>query len=164
MLTSQPSGDVTIGLTSSDTTEGTVSPASLTFTSANWNSVRTVTVTGVDDAVVDGNVRYTIVTATAVSSDGNYSVINPADVAVTNTDNDVAGITVSPTSVNTTELGGFATFTVVLASQPTANVTIGLIQLRYQRRHGLAAQPDLHQRQLERSTDGHRDRRGRPDR
>ena len=126
VLTSQPSGDVTIGLTSSDTGEGTVSPPSLTFTSANWNIVRTVTVTGVDDAEVDGNVGYTIATATAVSSDGNYSVINPADVAVTNTDNDVAGITVSTTSVNTTELGGFATFTVVLASQPTANVTIGL--------------------------------------
>ena len=53
---------MTIALSSSDTTEGTVSPASLTFTTANWNVAQTVTVTGVDDALVDGNVAYTIVT------------------------------------------------------------------------------------------------------
>ena len=50
VLTSRPVADVTIGLSSSDTTEGTVSPSSLTFTSANWNIPQTVTVTGVDDA------------------------------------------------------------------------------------------------------------------
>lgn len=37
VLTSQPTADVTIALSSSDTTEGTVGPASLTFASANWN-------------------------------------------------------------------------------------------------------------------------------
>src|SRR5205807_7669582 len=84
-------------------------------------------VTGVDDFVVDGNVAYTIVTAAAVSGDANYNGFNPADVSVTNTDNDVAGIVVSPTSgLVTTEVGGTATFTVVLTSQPTASVTVGL--------------------------------------
>src|SRR5207244_555444 len=34
-LNSQPTGTVVIGLSSSDTTEGTVSPASVTFTAAN---------------------------------------------------------------------------------------------------------------------------------
>ena len=63
VLNTQPTADVTIALSSSDTTEGTVSPASLTFTTANWNVAQTVTVTGVDDAVVDGDVAYTIVTA-----------------------------------------------------------------------------------------------------
>ena len=51
------------------TTEGTVSPATLTFTPANWNTAQTVTVTGVDDAVDDGDIAYTIVTAPATSSD-----------------------------------------------------------------------------------------------
>ena len=51
----------------------------------------------------------------------------PADVAVTNTDNDTAGITVSADQrADTTEAGGTATFTVVLTRQPTADVTIGL--------------------------------------
>src|SRR5439155_23619758 len=71
MLDTQPSADVSIGLTSSDLTEGTVAPASLTFTAANWNTAQTVTVTGVDDAIVDGPIAYTIVTASAVSADPN---------------------------------------------------------------------------------------------
>ena len=73
MLNTQPTADVTIALSSSDTTEGTVSPASLIFTTANWNVAQTVTVTGVDDAVVDGPIAYTIVTAAAVSTDPNYN-------------------------------------------------------------------------------------------
>ena len=35
---------------------------SLTFTTANWNVAQTVTVTGVDDALADGSIGYTIVT------------------------------------------------------------------------------------------------------
>ena len=118
---------MTIALSSSDTTEGTVSPASLTFTTANWNVAQTVTVTGVDDALDDGDVAYTIVTAAATSTDATYNGVNAADVAVTNTDNDAAGITVTPTAgLTTTEAGGTATFTVVLNTQPTADVTIAL--------------------------------------
>ena len=127
VLTTQPTADVSIALSSSDASEGTVSPASLTFTNANWNVAQTVTVTGVDDALDDGDVAYTIVTAAATSADVIYNGINAADVAVTNTDNDGSGITVSPIAgLTTTEAGGTATFTVVLTSQPTANVTIGL--------------------------------------
>ena len=56
-------------------------------------------------------------TAAATSADANYNGIDAADVAVTNTDNDAAGITVTPTSgLTTTEAGGTATFTVVLNS------------------------------------------------
>src|SRR5204863_3352471 len=72
-------------------------------------------------------VAYTIVTAAATSADRSYSGRDAADVGVTNTDDDTAGITVIPTSgLTTTEGGGTATFTVALTSQPTANVTIGL--------------------------------------
>ena len=46
-------------------------------------------------------------TAAAVSTDANYNGVNAADVTVTNTDNDVAGITVTPTTgLTTTEAGG----------------------------------------------------------
>src|SRR5438876_179842 len=51
--------------------------------------------------------------------------MDPADVALSNTDNDEAGISVTPTSgLETSEAGGSATFTVVLNSQPTADVVI----------------------------------------
>ncbi|MBD1899508.1 DUF4347 domain-containing protein [Trichocoleus sp. DQ-A3] len=125
-LNSQPTANVTLGLTSSDTTEGTVSSPSLTFTANNWNIAQTVTVKGVDDALVDGNIAYNIITAPSVSTDLNYNKLNPVDVAVTNIDNDAAGFTITPISGNTTEAGGAANFTVKLNSQPTANVTLGL--------------------------------------
>jgi hypothetical protein len=126
VLNSQPYDDVSIGVSSSDEGEGTVSPASLTFTALNWNAPQAVTVTGVDDYLEDGNQPYTIITAQAVSFDAAYSVIDPANVSVTNTDNDSAGITVGAISGDTTEAGGQATFSVVLNSQPYDDVVIGV--------------------------------------
>ena len=127
VLTSQPTANVVIDLSSSDTTEGTVSPVSLTFTSANWNTPQTVTVTGVNDVVDDGDIAYTIVTAPATSGDPTYSGMNASDVSVTNIDNDTAGFIVTPISgLTTTEAGGRAHFTVVLNTQPSADVTIAL--------------------------------------
>ena len=126
VLTSRPTADVMIGLGTSDTTEGAAAPTPLRFTSLNWNTPQTVTVTGADDILDDGDVAYTIVT-TATSADTIYQGITVADVGVTNTDNDASGITVTPTAgLTTTEAGGTATFTVVLTTQPTADVSIAL--------------------------------------
>ena len=83
---------MTVALASSNVSEGTVSPTALVFTPANWNTPQTVTVTGVDDDVDDGNVAYTIVT-TVSSDDPNYNGIAVADVSVTNIDNDGAATT-----------------------------------------------------------------------
>jgi hypothetical protein len=126
-LSSQPTANVTIALSSSDASEGTVSPSSLLFTPALWNTDQTVTVTGADDTVIDGNVNYTIVTAPAQSSDSTYNGRNAADVSVTNTDDDSAAIIITPTSgLVTSEAGINAIFTVRLGSTPTVNVTINL--------------------------------------
>ncbi len=125
-LNSQPTADVSIAVSSSDTTEGTVSTASLTFTTTNWSTTQTVTVTGVNDSAVDGDQSYTILLGAASSSDSNYNALDPADVSVTNTDDETGGITVSSISGNTTESGGTATFTVKLTSLPSANVTIAV--------------------------------------
>ncbi|MDH5560472.1 MAG: Ig-like domain-containing protein [Deltaproteobacteria bacterium] len=129
VLDAKPTAGVTIGLSSSDTGEGTVSPSSLTFSTVNWNAPQTVTVTGVDDALVDGDITYTIILAAAVSTDSDYSGLNPDDVTVINVDDDggaAAGFVVSAISGNTTEAGGSATFTVRLASQPISNVIINI--------------------------------------
>ena len=104
-LNSQPTADVTVGLTSDNTAEGTVSPTSVTFTSANWNVAQTVTATGVDDNLVDGDKTYNIVTAPATSTDPNYSGVNPADVVVTNTDNDLNPIPEIQVLDGTTDIG-----------------------------------------------------------
>jgi hypothetical protein len=84
VLDTQPIADVVITLSSSDATEGTVAPVSLTFTSADWNVAQTVTVTGVADALADGGVLYTIVLDPAASADPGYAGLDPADVSVTN--------------------------------------------------------------------------------
>ena len=77
-------------------------------------------VTGVDDDTVDGDIPYTIITDTAVSNDPQYNLMDLDDVSVTNSDDDAAGIIVRPTSgLTTTELGGTATFTVALESEPS---------------------------------------------
>ncbi len=124
-LDTQPTADVNIALSSSDTSEGTVSPAGLTFTASNWSTPQTVTATGVADVVIDGNIVYTIITAAAVSADPKYSGINIVDVAVTNNDTNTANITVAaPYGLVTSESGGFAPFTVRLTSQPSAPVTL----------------------------------------
>ena len=125
-LNTKPTADVTVAISSSDTTEGTVAPGSLTFTPANWNSVQTVKVTGVDDLIVDGSVAYTVNLEAAKSSDSNYNGVDASDISLKNTDNDTAGITVSSVTGDTTESGGSATFTVKLNTKPTADVTVAI--------------------------------------
>ncbi len=126
-LKSEPLAGIEINLSSSDLTEGTVFPASLSFTGANWQTAQTVTVTGVDDVIVDGNVSYIIVTSKTISIDPNYDGLNVDDVSVTNSDDDSHGVYIAPVSgLKTTENGGTDTFKVQLTSKPTADVSIHL--------------------------------------
>ncbi|MCB0164665.1 MAG: lamin tail domain-containing protein, partial [Anaerolineae bacterium] len=125
VLESQPTNLVTVTVVSSDPDEGAVSPASVTFTALTWNKAQTITITGQDDTVDDGDQGYTI-QATAQSSDDDYNGISVADVSVTNLDDDTRGVTVTPTSLSVTEGGITDTYTVVLDSEPTANVTVNV--------------------------------------
>ena len=83
-LATQPSGSVTVSVTSDDTGAATASPASLTFTTGNWNTVQTVTVSGVDDS----DTAAENVTVSLSASGGDYSDTVIASVTVTVTDND----------------------------------------------------------------------------
>lgn len=97
VLTGMPSADVTVALSSSNLAEGTLSAASLVFTASNWNIPQTVVVTGIDDAVADGDVAYTVATAPASSADMRYANRNPPDIQVLNTDDEVASWAVGGT-------------------------------------------------------------------
>ncbi|NJK75433.1 MAG: hypothetical protein HC942_17125, partial [Microcoleus sp. SU_5_6] len=87
-LESQPTANVQIDLRSSNDAEGVISPKTVTFNSTNWSQTQTITVTGVDDRISDGNKNYTIFTYSAISTDRDYSGLNAADVTVTNRDNE----------------------------------------------------------------------------
>lgn len=121
VLTSPPTSKVTVNLTSSDTTEGTVLPASVEFDNTNWSTTKTVTVTGVDDSLVDGNIAYSI-NGSLTSSDANYSG-KTFTITASNTDNDTAsgggssgGGTSGGTSGGSTPTGGSSTPTTSLES------------------------------------------------
>ena len=125
-LNTEPTAEVTIGVASSDTTEGTVSTTSLVFGPGNYDTPQTVTATGIDDLIDDGDAGYTIQLAPATSNDNIYDGMNPRDVAVVNEDDDSAGITVSETAGSTQvdETGTTDQFTVVLDAQPAGNVVL----------------------------------------
>ena len=121
VLNSQPTADVTIAFN-----VGTQVSAitSLTFTNANWNTAQTVTVTAVNDNVVEGAHTQSI-THTATSADGNYDGISTTNVTANITDNDTAGVTITQTgTTDVTEGGATDSYTVVLTSQPSSDVTI----------------------------------------
>lgn len=90
-LDSAPTATVSVPLSSSDTTEGLVSPETLTFTPSTWSIPQRVTVTGVDDCAPDGNVDYQLLIGPATSTDPAYDGIEPQPMPVTNLDNDAPG-------------------------------------------------------------------------
>ncbi len=67
VLTSEPTADVTITVTSGAVGAATVSPATLTFTTTNWNTAQLVTVTGVDDNVDPSSDRSVTISHSATS-------------------------------------------------------------------------------------------------
>ena len=121
-LNTEPVADVSFDLTTSDATEGTVTSAgTITFTPSNWDTDQTITITGVDDVIDDGNFSYQINISNATSADPNYSDLFATQVDVVNDDNDTAGFTVTPVTLTTSETGTTATYTIVLTSKPATD-------------------------------------------
>ncbi len=102
-LRTRPSANVTVAVTSTDTTEGTVSPSSLTFTQGNWGGNRTVTATGVNDALTDGDQNWNV-RLNPSSTDAAYNALADVDVAMTTVDQtggpSQTGIAVTSTPAN----------------------------------------------------------------
>ena len=116
-LATQPSASVTVTATSGDTAAATVSSA-LTFSTADWGTAQTVTVTGVSDAdASDEDLEVTL-----VASGGDYSGVT-GSVGVDVDDSDTAGLVVSPSTLSIGE-DGTGSFTVKLATEPSASVTV----------------------------------------
>ena len=126
-LATEPTGDVEIGVASSNTAEGTVGPSTLAFTTTNWSTAQTVTLTGVDDSAADGNRDYTVTLTIdqTNTADSNYDALPAVTVYARNRDNEF-GLNVSAVSGQATEGGGQSTFTVALRTQPAAAVTVSV--------------------------------------
>ncbi|MDA7957147.1 MAG: hypothetical protein MPK34_08000, partial [Gammaproteobacteria bacterium] len=111
------SGRVVVDVTSENTDEASVSPTSLTFTTSDWNQPQTVTVTGVDDNLDDGDQDYTITVAVNDSTDdANYHGISE-EVTGMNADDDTASIVLSAAPSLLLESGGEQMVTITASLQ-----------------------------------------------
>jgi hypothetical protein len=88
-LTGQPRGKVSIPLSLANN-QCAIVPASVDLDAANWYDGVAVTVTAVDDSVVDGSQECPVHTGLTSSADPDYAGLNPRDVSVVVQDDDVA--------------------------------------------------------------------------
>ena len=127
VLGSEPTAEVTVEISGHVGTDLSLSGPtlsatnSLTFTPADWSTAQTVTVTASedDDAVSDGLVTLTH----AVAGSGEYQGVAAASVTVTITEVDTAAVSINPTALTVAE-GDSGSYSVVLDSEPTAEVTV----------------------------------------
>ena len=117
-LGSQPTQNQTVSL-SSNNTDVTLSPSTLTFTPSNYNTAQTVTVATAEDSDETND------SATITLTSSNVSNVT---ISVTVNDNDTTiygEMSLSTTSLTINE-GSSGTFTVQLASQPTITEIISI--------------------------------------
>ncbi|MEQ9491968.1 MAG: hypothetical protein RJP96_00010, partial [Algiphilus sp.] len=93
VLDAEPSSDVTIALTSSNTAAATVDLSSVVFDNTDWSVAQTVTITGVEDANVLSETPTITASVVDASSDDSFDTLNNQVVNVTLADNDLAGFT-----------------------------------------------------------------------
>ena len=117
-LATRPSGQVSVTVTSADTAAVSVPAGTLTFTTGNWSTARSVTVGGVDDDDAQGE----SVTVTLTASGGGYSGVT-ASVSVSVDDDDTVNLVLDPGSLTVDE-NGSGSFDVALATQPSATVSV----------------------------------------
>ena len=121
-LTSQPDDNVLVSLSGGG--QVALDPVFLTFTADNWNQAQAVRVQAVDDAIDEGDSHAALISY-SLTGDSDYQGLPVAEQSVTVVDNDTAGVHLSTTAIQA-DLGGQATYTVILTSQPLGEVVVGL--------------------------------------
>ena len=124
VLTASPTSPVTVDFNTSDRIQPI--PA-IIFDDTNWNLPQSVTIFAIDDEIAQGN-QTDLITHSVESLDPNFENLIPAKVSVEVTDNDSATVAITQT-FNTTEVsenGVTDTYSVVLESQPLADVNVTL--------------------------------------
>ena len=118
LATEPVGGNVTVAVTGA--ADGlSASPTSLTFTSGNWDTARTVTVTAANDQDSDNETA----TFRHAATGADYGSAAAAEIEATATDNDTPSLHVSPTQLTVDE-NEDAAYTIRLNTQPSANVTV----------------------------------------
>ncbi len=137
VLTQAPTANVVLDFNggsqsrlSTTSTVGAATTASLTFTSANWNTAQTLWTLPVDDTAAELRHLAPISVSVNASSAPEYAGLTLSSITHIITDNEnntaanVVRITESSGFTSVTESTTSDTFTVVLSQQPTSNVTV----------------------------------------
>ena len=124
-LKSRPTDTVTVTIGGGDPAVSlsgdTLTNNRLTFTTTNWNTAQTITVTPVKD---DNAVGETV-TLTHTLSGGDYAGIAADSVTINLTDSDTRNLVLSRPSLTLTEGDAAGTsYTVALATKPSGEVTV----------------------------------------
>ena len=125
-LTSQPASGSTVTVAPPSMHSGlTYTPAAPThdFTTSDWSSPKTFTVTADHDSDISDGTRN--VDHVVTGADANYTGLTAAErrLAITVVDDDAIGVIPSATDVDIEE-GGTASYTIRLGSAPSASVTV----------------------------------------
>ena len=124
--TGSPTAALTVNVTVSETGGDMVAAANegaRTVTFLANSATATLSVATAPDSVDEADSVVTATVSADTGSPASYSVATPASAMVTVQDNDTRGVTVSATALTVNE-DTTGTYTVVLDSQPTANVTV----------------------------------------
>lgn len=122
-LKSQPTSDVTLNISSNNSSRISISKSSLIFTASNWDTEQSVKFTAIDDSIDDGDVTVSV-NINSTSADIYYNNLS-SGFAITVKDNDTSGIIADTTPATITE-GQHITRTFKLKSQPTSNVVLNI--------------------------------------
>ena len=125
-LRTKPTGTVTLYLSKDVSTHlKSFDPSELTFTTTNWDTPQSVTVTGFDDDVDDADQARTT-TITHRPSGGGYEDAANTTLEVGLRDDDTAGLLLSRSAVPLVDAGNTVSYTVVLRSEPIGTVTVAV--------------------------------------
>ena len=131
VLSTEPSENVTLTLTPNpilDYGNGFNTARTITFTPANYQDPVTVTVGAADNQLDEGETYAAELIYSLASGDLDYGNYPEQVVPVTITNDDRVGLEVTPgAGLNLTEAGAEQDFSLQLSSQPTANVTVSLV-------------------------------------
>ena len=122
-LKSQPTSNVTLSISSNNSSRLSISKSSLTFTASNWNIDQSVIFTAIDNSIDDGDTTVSV-TIKSTSADTNYNNLS-SGFTIAVKDNDASGIITDTTSATINE-GQYITRSFKLKSQPASNVILNI--------------------------------------
>ena len=146
-INSRPEKSITINLKVSDDTVATLDRSTIVFPpdEVDWFKAEYVTVTGIDNAIMDGKVPFTVtLTASGDDSDQAYSRLPPTVLQMDRLDDDVASLKISTSTLTVPENGKEnAVLVVGLGSIPVkdAVVTVGVSMVTQFANHSLMHKP-----------------------